>query len=133
MRNTIIINSKKKEIEITKAFEKAASRFGSDEYNTLKQARMDNPSFKVVVVKRKTVADSFKGLTFEVMEDYIKNHDDDKSSIMKEFMDRRGTSNEAKETCAGSKSYFEIKKWFLETYPEIKEFRENRSCPKTAA
>ena len=48
MTNTIVINNKKNAIEITKAFEKAASRFGSDEYKQLRQARNDNPNFKVV-------------------------------------------------------------------------------------
>ena len=48
IENAIRINNKKNTIEITKGFEKAASRFGSDAYNALREARNDNPNFKVV-------------------------------------------------------------------------------------
>ena len=39
----IKINRKMRTLEISKTFEKAASRFGSDEYNALKKAQMENP------------------------------------------------------------------------------------------
>ena len=37
----IKVNDKKRTLEISKTFEKAASRFGSDEYNALKKAQME--------------------------------------------------------------------------------------------
>jgi hypothetical protein len=129
--NTITINSKKNTIEITKAFEKAASRFGSDEYNMLRQAHNDNPRFRVVVIRRKTSSVSFKGLTYEYMEKYIKAHDEE-GTIMAEFKDLRATSDAAIEACAEALSYGEIKAWFLNTYPAIKTFHERRTNQKTA-
>lgn len=126
MTNNISINSKKNTIEITKAFEKAASRFGSDEYNMLRQARNDNPYFRVVIIKRKTSAVSFKGLTYEYMEKYIKAHDDEARSIMAEYEDLRATSESAMDAIADSLSYGEMKAWFLSKYPEIKRFHERR-------
>ena len=129
--NTITINSKKNTIEITKAFEKAASRFGSDEYNILRQARNDNPRFRVVVMKRKSASHSFKGLTYEYMEKYIKTHDKE-GTIMAEYKDLRATSDAAIEACAEALSYGEIKAWFISTYPAIKEFHMRRTNKKTA-
>ena len=122
----IIINSKKNTIEITKAFMKAASRFGSEEYNLLRQARNDNPSFSVTVIKRRPAADSFKGLSYEYMERYILAHDN-AGETMAEFRSLRGLSEEAKAACAVSLSYGEIKSWFLNKYPSIKQFYAERA------
>jgi len=123
----IIINAKRNTIEITKAFEKAASRFGTDEYNKLRQARNDNPNYKVVVIKRKSNTESFKGLTYDYMENYIKSHDDEKGTIMTQYKDLLGTSEEAIAACAEPHSYGEMKSWFLKTYPDLKKFHERRA------
>lgn len=122
---TITINRKQRTIEISKAFEKAASRFGSDEYNMLRQACNDNPNFRVIVSKRKNTSSSFKGLTFEYMEKYIASHDED-GSIMANYKDLRAKSDAAVEACAESFTYREIKDWFLDQYPEIRAFHERR-------
>ena len=42
-------------------------------------------------------------------------------------MELRGKSEEADEAQADSLSYGEIKLWFLDTYPEIKNFHESRA------
>lgn len=70
----IIIKERSKTLEITKKFAAAASRFGSDEYMELKAARSEFPTFKVVTktTSRKS-KDSFKGLTYDFMENYIKS------------------------------------------------------------
>ncbi len=125
--SNIIINSKRNTIEITKAFEKAASRFGTEEYNNLRQARNDNPNYKVVVIKRKNNTDSFKGLTYNYMEEYIKSHDDENGTIMAKYKDLLGTSEEAIAACVEPCSYGKMKSWFLNTYPAVKEFHERRA------
>ena len=130
--SNIIINNKKNTIEITKAFEKAASRFGSEEYLQLRKARNDNPNFKVVVNKRKATANSLKGLTYEYMEKFISSHDED-GSIMAQYKDLRGQSDAAEIACADSLTYGEIKAWFLDQYPEIKAFHERRLSLSSAA
>ena len=43
------INYTSKTIELTKAEEKAARKYGSDMYQDLKAARADFPAFRVVV------------------------------------------------------------------------------------
>jgi hypothetical protein len=45
----IRINDSKRTIEITKTFSKLASIYGSEAYNTLKGAKADNPTYRVIV------------------------------------------------------------------------------------
>ena len=115
-------------IEMTKKFAKAAEKFGSEEYRNLQEARRDNPTFRVVIVSRKTATkkDSYKGLTYEYMETYINTHDDAENSIMAEYEMLRGISQAAKDALAEPCSYNEIKNWFLKTYPAIAEFHKRR-------
>lgn len=122
----LTINNKARTIEMTKKFEKAASRFGSDEYKTLQEARRDYPTYKVIV-KTSTAKskESFKGLTYEYMKKYIAAHDNEGKTIMAEFEMLRGTSAEAKEMNAAARPYGEMKKWFFDKYPAFKKFTEN--------
>ena len=122
----LTINNKARTIEMTKKFEKAASRFGSDEYKMLQEARKDYPAYKVVV-KASTAKgkESFKGLTYEYMEKYIVAHDDENKTVMAEYKMLRGLSDEAQEMNAAARSYGEMKKWFFDQYPAFKEFTEN--------
>jgi hypothetical protein len=60
------------------------------------------------------------------MESYIEAHDDKNKTIMAEYLELRGKSEEAMEIGAESASIFEIKKWFLNQFPEIKAFYEKR-------
>ncbi len=124
--NSIRVIRKSREIVITKSFDKAASRFGTDEYEALQQARRDNPSYRVVVKSsRSNKTDHFKGLTYDFMEKYIASHDN-ADERMAEFNDLRATSEEAKEFGIGSASYGEIKAWFFKSYPEIAAFQRRR-------
>ena len=124
--NTMKINEKKFTIEVTKSFAQKASRVGSPEYYELLEVRHNFPKFKVVVNQIKS-KDSFKGLTYEYIKKYNQTHDDEMGSNMAVFMELRGKSEEADEAQADSMSYGEIKLWFLDTYPEIKNFHESRA------
>ena len=70
--------------------------------------------------------ESYKGLTYSYMENYIKNHDDEKKSIMAEYEMLRGMSAEAQEVLAETCSYIEMKAWFLKKFPAIAEFHKKR-------
>ena len=122
------INYKNQTIEMSKKFAKATEKFGSDEYKQLQEARRDNPGFKVVTVSRKASSqkESYKGLTYSYMENYIKTHDDEKKSIMSEYEMLRGLSAEAQEALAEPCSYTEMKDWFLKKFPAIAEFHKKR-------
>ena len=123
---TMKINEKKNTIEITKTFAQKAARVGSPEYFELLEVRHNFPKFKVVVNQTKS-KDSFKGLTYAYMEKYIKAHDDKEGSNMAVFNELRGKGDDAEGAMADSMSYGEIKLWFLDTYPEIKNFHESRA------
>lgn len=123
----LTINTKARTIEMTKKFAKAASRFGSEEYNALQQARKDYPTYRVVTKTSNTKGkESNKGLTYEYMEMYIEKHDDDEKTIMAEFKMLRGTSKEAQEVLAEACSYHEMKDWFFDKFPAIAEFHKKR-------
>ena len=125
---TMKINHKNQTIEMSKKFAKAAEKFGSKEYKQLREARSDYPDFKVVTVSRKASGqkESYKGLTYSYMENYIKNHDDEKKSIMAEYEMLRGLSAEAQEALAEPCSYIEMKAWFMKKFPAIAEFHKKR-------
>lgn len=128
MKTTLTLNMKKKTIEMTKTVAASASKFGTEAYNDLQQARRDYPDYTVVIVTRQSSEkkDHYKGLDYNYMEKYIKAHDDEKQSIMKEYMDLRGLSEEAQELEAESLSYGEMRKWFLNKFPAIANFFEKR-------
>ena len=61
--NSIRIVRTNRTIEVSKSFDKAASRFGTREYEAMQQVRKDYPDFTIVVKTVRTKADHFKGLT----------------------------------------------------------------------
>lgn len=119
----MIINFANNTIEMTKTEAKAASIYGSDAYKALMDARRENPGYTVIV--RKDVAkkrDNFRGLDFDYMEQYIKSHND---SLMNEFMQLRALDEKSKAMKLASKSYGEIRMWFLANFPEFEEYTGN--------
>lgn len=84
----IKICDRSRSLEVSKKFYEKASRYGSEEYAMLRQARLDFPNYKIVVVARKPSKTSkpvFKGLTYEFMAAYIIKHDDESQTTMKVF------------------------------------------------
>lgn len=122
------INYSTKTIEMTKAESKAAGKIGSDAFKELLNLMQQFPNYVIQITARNTAKKSsdFKGLTFSYMEKYIGDHED-ADQIMSEYLDLRGMSDSAKAACAGSRSYQEIKVWFLAKFPEIKEFHNKRN------
>ena len=134
---TITVSARTHSLVLTKSFATKAAIFDSDEYKMLPEVRRDYPGYKVTVgkTKNKEQKNAFAGLDYDYMEKYIKTHDDDKQSIMAEYLDLRGLSDEAKELQAGSASFLEIRSWFLKKYPAIEAFYTKRAAllTKTAA
>lgn len=125
----IKINRAKRTIEISKTFEKAASRYGSDEYIALTAAQQDNPGFSVKIISAKSKnTNPYAGLDYDFMKKYIEKHDDDKHSNMTEFLEMRAQDELSIELGAKSASFHEILDWFLEVYPEVKKYHEDREA-----
>jgi len=117
------INFTNNTIEMTKTESKAASKFGSDMYKQLQEARRDYPTYTVVIKATSSKRESLKGLTYDYMEKYIKKHDDDNCSVMEEYKMLRGKTDDV---LASSVSYGEVKEWFLAKFPEIADFHKKR-------
>ena len=81
MKTNITINAIENTITVSKAFYKKASVYGSAEYAELHSALRDNPTFKIVfkVIEKKT----YKALTFETMQDYIKTQPNSDAMLIK--------------------------------------------------
>ena len=110
---TLTINRRNHTIEMpTKKYAASAAKYGTDEYIEVQNARRAYPTYKVVTRNRKIEKkDTLKGLTYEVMEDYISKHDSN-GEIKKHYDFLRGRTEEM----PYSAPYGKVKKWFLETY-----------------
>ena len=120
------INMFEREIVLTKKEMTAASRYGSDAYKELQNARRDYPGYEVVIVTRtvKTERETYKGLTYEYMEKYIKTHDEE-GTIWREYMIFRGKPLDEKDLIPVPYTYREMRKWFLDKYEDVAKFYEN--------
>ena len=113
-------------IELTKTEMKAAEKFGSEMYLNLREARQDNPNYRVKVVAPSKKVDRHKGLTADAMKKFILKHDDENQTILKQFYQLRGLTPEGKEDEFGcAVSYGELKQWFFMQYPECKEMHDS--------
>ena len=124
----IIINERKNTIEITKDFQKKASIFNSNEYNELKAAKADFPTYRVCVksAPKRKIEDR---MTISDMMLYIEKHSGNDSAQMKQFVELRGVSvKEAgnRGDAVESAKFHEIKEWFFATYSELADKTANR-------
>ena len=127
-----IIDRENRTITITKAFNAKASIYNSEEYKDLSEIQNAHPNFRIIVKAAKRKSIPLGRITYEQMEKYIKAHDDDKKTRWNEYQMLRGISdddagkNEDEIYVKVAASFFEIKKWFVKTFPEITEKIENR-------
>lgn len=123
MKGTIRIDHLNRNILISAAFAKAAMNIENDEYKTLVDVRSNHPTYDVIKreIKKNPLKESYRGLTYEYMENYILKHDLT-GDILRYY-------EELKERAAcHSIRYAHIKKWFIATFPEINDF----SCQKAS-
>lgn len=126
MNGALTLNTKNFAIEMDKKFAAAAANVFSAEYEKLQEVRRAYPNYKVVTVARKEKTSSTSGLTFEFMELYIEQHDDEEKNIMAAFQALRATDAESKAMGMKSEAYQTIRTWFLETYPEVENAAAKR-------
>lgn len=131
MNNSILVNDRKRALEISKQFNKAASIYGSPEYKALKEAKADNPTYRVVI-KPSPKRTFEERITLDDIVLYVSKKSGKDSKQMQELNELCGVSiKEAgnKFDAVESANFMEIKKWFFLTYPELstkKEKRQNR-------
>ena len=78
----IAINEKKHTIELTKKDYDKACRFGTQEYYDLQEVRKAYPNYKVVKAASKASKNTYKGLTYEYMENYIATHEEGENRVL---------------------------------------------------
>ncbi len=105
------INCTASTIELTKKEFKSAHIFGSEDYKNLQQARRDYPGYDVITKQRKQ-RDNLKGLDDAYIKRYLATHDDEDHTNAQLY----------NAMILDGVSFFERKEWFVETFPEIKEF-----------
>ena len=105
------------EILVYKTFARKASIVGTPEYNTLNDIKANFAGFKVKehTLAKKKGKETYKGLTYAEMEKYIRNHRNSEMN-MRIFNAKKALSK------IHSIRYPAIKQWFLDTYPEVKEY-----------
>lgn len=121
-KSKIRVLQMEKVIEINTVFEREVQNPRSDEYKLLQKVRRDYPDFQVSVrkIKRNPQKETYPGLTYEYMRDYIilTSAPEDELEAVAEFEHVLFVSK-----CQSkSRRYPIIKQWFLAKYPEVKEF-----------
>ena len=113
----IIINHENKTITLTRAFAKLTSNPLNKEAKLLSRVVKDFPDYEIIVrtIKRNPDKDTYKGLTYDYMREYIIRFSDDKKADLKELEDMIFIS----QCHSKSKRYPVIKKWFLKKYPDV--------------
>ena len=119
MKNTLFVDHKARLIVMDRTFYKNSLNTRSDEYDYLQKVRKNYPKYSVVrrEIKKNENKKTYKGLTYEYMEDYIMTHGSAETvkANLKEFYEKRLIAE-----CHGKAfRYPAIKRWFLENYPEI--------------
>ena len=112
----VTLNHADNTIVITKAFAKASANPKSNEYKDLKTLRSENPDYTVVVRQVTKKATQNNRITHKTMENYISKHDAT-GEIMKKYL---ALKNEEVGENLQKTTFFQIKKWFFETYPTLK-------------
>ena len=118
-----------KKIEMTKNEAKAAGKFGTPEFEMLKNYMLAYPGYEIQIkapAKRKV---ELKGLDYKYMRAYIlKCNKENKEDIMDKFNDL--IAQEKKDGKEGSEyleaaGYLEVRAWFLKQFPEIEQRRDD--------
>lgn len=123
MKNTCKICHTDRTIVMDRTFAKLAENTRSEEYRHLQQIRRDYPEYTVITrsIAKNPDKNSFKGLNYEYMRDYIILHvsPEEENAALAEFDELILISR-----CQSKKyRYPTIKKWFLNKYPEVRDFK----------
>ena len=132
MKNTLRVNSNARVLVMDRTFAKYAANVRNEEYAILQQARQDYPTYAVVTrrIKRNPNRETYAGLTYQYMENYILSHEgaDTVDVVMAEYRELRLIS----ECHCKARRYPAIKSWFLKKYPEIEEFGQEKNSDDAA-
>lgn len=105
-------------IIINRIFSVKATKFGTEEYAKLNQARKDYPDYKVEVrepIKKNPSKEAFKGLDYTFMERYMKIQKVSER-VWEDYQHTRLMTE------CHSRRFPIVKQWFLDTFPEVRDW-----------
>lgn len=123
-------NFEESKVIMTKNEAKAAGKIGTDEFNELQEYLKAFPGFTVEIKATSKRKNDFAWIDYDYMRKYISNCTRaDKDQIMSDF--RALIAQDKKDKKEGAEhleaeSFFEVKKWFMRTFPEIKKAQDER-------
>lgn len=118
MTNILRVDFTNRKIIMDRTFAKLVEDTRSPEYEHLQRVRQDYPNYTVVQnhIHKNTKKKTYKGLSYDYMEDYILKNG--KIEILREYYHMREISE-----CHGKAfRYPVVKQWFLDKFPEIMQF-----------
>lgn len=117
MKKNAIIYIDDTTAQVTKAFEKQARIFGTEEYKLWKAYREDFPAAKMVTktIKKNPNKKSYKNLTYANMELFITEQN---SELLVEL------KKQIKLSKVQSNPYRAVLAWFLSEFPKYDEYKE---------
>ena len=131
MKNALYIDFAESKIIMTSTFAKKCTNTSSNEYRQLQSVRRDYPEFLVVTrqIKKNPNMEHYKGLTYDYMESYIRNHTPIKEvdQVLDEFYQKI----EISKCHSVAHRYPTIKKWFLSKYPEVADFIKEKNAEES--
>ena len=114
----IKFNHAEEKIIINRIFSIKANTFGTEEYAKLNQARKDYPSYSVEVrapIKKNSSKEAFKGLDYTFMERYMKIQKVSER-VWEDYQHTRLMTE------CHSRRFPIVKQWFLDTFPEVRDW-----------
>ena len=116
MKKQIIVDRVNGRIRLSRDFERRAANAESADYALLQSVISQYPEYHLYsgVIKKKENKEAYKGLTYRYMEDYI--------SLCGSNSDREEYNKLRLLAECHTVRYPAIKTWFLEKYPEVKEY-----------
>ena len=119
-------NLMKKVIEMSKSEAKKAGKIGTPEFKELRAYQELYPTYAIEIKAPAKRKNEYKGLTYDYMKSYIKEHDDEDGKKMEQFLSLIGQDKDGKIEDTEVAGYLDVKDWFLKQFPEIKEAKEAR-------
>lgn len=115
MKTMYRVNHSNKTITVSPKFMKAAGILDTPEYKTMIRIREDNPTYEIVCEgnKKATKKNSYRNLTIDNMEIFIRNSQDDPRNLQTRLDEFNSVKKLAKSQAS---KYAYIKAWFLKTY-----------------
>lgn len=106
------------QIVLNRSFATKAYIYGTEEYKLLQKARKDFPNYGIATragIKKNPQKEAFKGLDYDFMEQYFK-YKNAPAEIWEKYEHMRLMAG------CHSRKFPIVKKWFLELYPEVKNW-----------